>query len=243
MKGYYVYFHRKKSDKSIFYVGKGKDRRAYRTSGRSEYWNRIVNKHGLFVEILKSGLTEDQSFELEKNTIKKLKESGVNLCNLTEGGEGSSGCCHSDETKRLMSKNRKGRKHSEESKKLMSDQRKGEKAYWYGKNLSENHKQKLRDKRKGVKTPQETILKIKKALTGKKKPKESRINYSKAVRGTKNPRHDKTVFEFKHDSGTYEKCTKYDLRKKYNLCSSKVSKITTGKLMQTKGWRVVNENA
>ena len=48
---FYTYAHTK-PDKTIFYIGKGKDNRAWDTYNRSTYWKRVVNKHGFNVEIL-----------------------------------------------------------------------------------------------------------------------------------------------------------------------------------------------
>ena len=45
MNEYYIYFHINKTTGKVFYVGKGKDRRAWRKEGRSYYWNNIVNKY------------------------------------------------------------------------------------------------------------------------------------------------------------------------------------------------------
>jgi hypothetical protein len=39
------------------------------------------------------------------------------LRNMTDGGDGCSGCIPSKETRRKMSKSRQGKKHSEETKK------------------------------------------------------------------------------------------------------------------------------
>lgn len=106
MNNFYVYIHRKKSNNEIFYVGKGKDRRAYWKSRRNQYWQNIVNKYGYIVEILKDNLTENEAFNLEMETIKEYKKQNINLCNMTNGGEGMTGFKHSEETKRLYSKNR-----------------------------------------------------------------------------------------------------------------------------------------
>ena len=98
---YYVYIHRRLSDNQPFYVGKGNKYRAWVTSGRSQYWNRVVNKHGLKVDIVFDKLSEDESFQCEKDIILELKYFGYSLTNLTSGGEGTSN--PSAETRRKMS--------------------------------------------------------------------------------------------------------------------------------------------
>lgn len=86
---FYVYIHRKKSNNDVFYVGKGKGKRAYDTSSRSEYWKRVYLKHGRIVEIIESGLSECDAFELEKEMIIFYRNNGYKLANLTDGGEGA----------------------------------------------------------------------------------------------------------------------------------------------------------
>lgn len=86
--GYYVYVHRRLSDMSVFYVGKGVLNRAWnKTSGRSQHWKNIANKHGVYVEILIDGLSEDEAFAFEIDMIKKTK----GLINYASGGQGKSG--------------------------------------------------------------------------------------------------------------------------------------------------------
>ena len=100
--GYYVYLHKKKTDGSVFYVGKGRVYRAW-SKRRTLFWKNIVNKHGLVVEIVKDGLSEDEAFELEKKIICNLKET---LINMTGGGEGKSGLPSSDYQKMMAKKAR-----------------------------------------------------------------------------------------------------------------------------------------
>lgn len=243
MNNFYVYLHRKASDNSIFYVGKGKGFRAYRTSGRSDYWNKKFNKHGLIVEILFKDLIESEAFRLEIETIKNLKESGENIINLTNGGEGMSGHKMSNESLVKMSLAQKNQKPwSDEARKKMSDRVSGEGCYWFGRKLSEEHRKKISVKHIGKKVSQDVIDKIKKTLTGKKKKEGSSINYSNAVTGVKNPNYDDAIFNFINIDGTEEQCTKYELRKKYNLDSPNVSRITNGKAKSHKGWSVKNED-
>lgn len=97
---FYVYVHRKQSDNNIFYVGKGKDYRAFSKKSRNKHWHNIVNKHGLKVEVVLNNLTENQALNLE---IELIKFYGLdNLCNMTNGGDGVSGLKHSDKTKNKL---------------------------------------------------------------------------------------------------------------------------------------------
>lgn len=89
---YYVYLHRRTTDNKVFYVGKGKDKRAFDSYSRNAYWENTVNKHGLTVEIIYSKLSEEDALSLEKETIAVMRENFPDtLCNMTDGGEGISG--------------------------------------------------------------------------------------------------------------------------------------------------------
>lgn len=118
-KQFYVYVHMKNTDDAVFYVGKGCKSRYTSKNGRSDYWHRIVDKHGYTAEIVKSCLSFDEANEYEVFLIKKLKDDGCILCNLTDGGEGRSGYVMSDDSKKKISKKNKGKKRSEEAKQKM----------------------------------------------------------------------------------------------------------------------------
>lgn len=106
MKKYYVYAHHRKSDGSLFYIGKGQRDRAT-SQRRNIYWKRIVAKHGFCVRYIQKNMTEVCALSFERALIAIHKSS---LCNLTDGGEGTSGFSQklSDETKAKIGKaNRK----------------------------------------------------------------------------------------------------------------------------------------
>lgn len=112
---FYVYLHRRATDNKVFYVGKGKGKRAYSTSGRNERWQRTEAKHGLVVEIVFDNLEEEEAFQVEKDTILEFKYFDHPLCNMTNGGEGLSGFKWSEEQmKNHFTKSNIGRKQSPE---------------------------------------------------------------------------------------------------------------------------------
>jgi len=104
----------------VFYVGKGKEQRAWTVQGRNEYWTKTYKKHGLTVEIVFDSLTEDEAFQCEIDTILEFEYFGAKLCNMTSGGEGTSGYKFSEEAKHKMSLARKGRVKSEQERLNMS---------------------------------------------------------------------------------------------------------------------------
>ena len=110
----------------LFYIGKGSSvRRAHYMQGRNNYWCKVVAKYGKpVVKILAEWLTEKEAFEHEIALIKKYRRQGLELCNLTDGGDGTSGYKQSAEHRQKNSQARIGkpatwnigRKHTAETK-------------------------------------------------------------------------------------------------------------------------------
>lgn len=96
---FYVYIHKKKTTGEVFYVGKGKNWRATNKTQRNKFWKRIVQKHGLIVEIVEKDIQEWYAHELEKSLISyygRRDQGRGTLVNLTDGGEGSEGYKHTE---------------------------------------------------------------------------------------------------------------------------------------------------
>lgn len=121
---FYTYAHYT-PDGKLFYIGKGHGLRAYRYSGRNPHYKNIVTKYGKpTVKIIAEWETEEDAFNHEIELIAKYRNEGIELCNKTIGGEGTSGY-HLTETHKLKIKISKlgksatwniGKKHSEETK-------------------------------------------------------------------------------------------------------------------------------
>ena len=170
MNKYYVYRHTRNDTNQVFYIGKGHGKRAYKKTQRSKYWQRVVEKAGFSVEILAENLTEDCAFELEMFLILEYKRFGVVLCNLTDGGEGSSGYKHTQQSRNKLSEIAKARVQSDETKLKIGASLKGRKQ----KPFSEEHKLKLSISHKGkpavnkgVPMSEEQRAKLSKAKMGK----------------------------------------------------------------------------
>ena len=71
---HYVYIHYKQDTKEPFYIGKGNKKRYKQTTGRSEYWKRIVNKYGFYSEIHSYYETHEEALIKEIELIKEYKE-------------------------------------------------------------------------------------------------------------------------------------------------------------------------
>ena len=101
-----VYIHRKATNREVFYVGMGNPKRPYHKAKleRSEFWHRIVEKHGYSVEVIRKGLTKRQAFDIEMDLIELIgrRDKGLGtLVNLSDGGDGANGngtYCYNIET-------------------------------------------------------------------------------------------------------------------------------------------------
>lgn len=106
---FYVYEHRRASDGLPFYVGKGKGRRAWRQTDRTEWWKNVCAKHGVEVVIVKDGMSNSCAITLERITIAAYLAKGYPLVNLTLGGEGAPGAIRTEESKISGSRSLGGR--------------------------------------------------------------------------------------------------------------------------------------
>jgi len=150
MKSYYVYQYLRE-DGTPYYIGKGKGDRAW-------------VKHQVSlpttpdrIQIIKENLSESDALALEIELIGKYGRKDINtgiLRNMTDGGEGTSGY-----------------QHKENSRKRISESRMGEKNPMYGKSPTPAHSRKL------------SLAKIGKPSNakGKKYSEETRQNYKKAA--------------------------------------------------------------
>lgn len=125
MNNFYVYVHRRADDNKPFYVGKGKEKRAWNFNHRSAFWNNVKSKHGIVVEIVFEGLTEEEAFQCEKDTILEFRYFGYQLVNLTDGGDGPCGWKPTAETRKRMSDAQKTSQKVLASRKIVAERRRG----------------------------------------------------------------------------------------------------------------------
>lgn len=118
MNDYYVYEHIRLDNNTCFYVGKGHGNRCNYYS-RNEHHDRIADKVGMKVNIVRDNLSEDDAYRLERELIhhyvfdlgygidiigynNNINENG-HLTNHTFGGDGSYGMVHSEEWRKQHS--------------------------------------------------------------------------------------------------------------------------------------------
>jgi hypothetical protein len=207
---FYVYAHVRNDTNTIFYIGKGKDKRAWSKSRtrRNSYWHNVVNKAGYTVVLLKQRLDEVTAFAEEIRLIQVFKAFGHTLTNMTDGGEGASN--PNQETREKIAQKlrgrigpNKGKIMSDEQKERISISKKGQGKGRYvsdktrkkignahrGKKLSEEHKQILSKMyigrvahNKGVPMSDEQKAKLRLASTGRKMSKDNKEKLFQAVR-------------------------------------------------------------
>jgi hypothetical protein len=151
----YVYKHIRLDINEVFYIGIGSTKfRANSKKYRNKYWHNIVSKHGLICEIIEDDLTWEQACDREKYWIAFYGRE--NLCNMTDGGEGTYGREATDDTKNRISKSHMGKK------------------------LSEEHKNKIREGNIGKSKPKPDGFgdKVRSIVLGKKRSEESKIKQS-----------------------------------------------------------------
>ena len=138
---YYVYAYLR-DDGTPYYIGKGRDVRAYY---RTKYELIVLPPVDKILIILQN-LTEEQAFSNEKDYIAWYGRLDINtgtLENRTDGGEGISGYKHTKETIEKLRQHSTGRYHSEETKEKC---RIGN----IGKTRSEEHKKRISEAKKGI---------------------------------------------------------------------------------------------
>jgi group I intron endonuclease len=169
------------------YVGKANDvkrrwekHRAAAREGSDGLLYRAMRKHGVEnFQIRVIDEADDESYvlnTLEPMWISRLRDEGVELYNLTNGGDGIPGLVHSEETKRKMSESQRGKK------------------------ISDEQKLKLREVNLGKTHSKETRRKLSEASSGKSKPPRSeehcrRLSEAARTRGPMSEEHKNRIAE------------------------------------------------
>jgi hypothetical protein len=172
----YVYRHIRLDKNEPCYIGIAKeDNGLYRRAnaikiGRNELHQNVVNKTSILVEIVLDDLTWEEACEKEKELIKlygrKDQETGV-LCNLTDGGEGTTNRVYSEQANLDRSNKLKGRVFSKETLAKMKASRNARTDSQKGYKRSEETKEKNRQSHLGKIVSIETRQKQSESAKGK----------------------------------------------------------------------------
>jgi hypothetical protein len=123
MNNYYVYGHYVSGSNEPFYIGKGKENRAWVTQHRNFLWNEVTTENDYEVRILQDNMNEQGALILETELIEKYGridlDTGI-LVNMTEGGNGSVGMLFTEEYRYKLSERAKIRWSSSDYKEKQS---------------------------------------------------------------------------------------------------------------------------
>lgn len=230
---YYVYIHRRESDGSIFYVGKGKRGRAKSIHGRNRHWNNVFKKHGRKVEFCQKGMSEDDAFLLEMWLIAKLKHKGINLCNISTGGDGASGVPMTESAKRHLSIMNKGDKSNRYDWRVFNFVNKNGDFFVgtrYELQISHN-----------VRSPSITNLIAGRIRSAGGWALECSVNpFSRKNSGKVHYAYDHTIHTFKHDELGEFIGTRFEFSSHSGCGQTCVKRMTVNRNRTAKGWRCIS---
>lgn len=176
----YLYRHIRLDNNEPFYIGIGYDNnysRAYEKGSRNKYWKNIVDLTEYRVDIMLDYLDNDEVKTKEIEFISIYGRSDINkgtLVNMTDGGEGTLGYRHSEETKKRISESNKIENITEENRRKKS---------LYAKNRTKLHKEKLKIANTNRIVSEETRIKMSISHKGKKIPEDVKLKMSSSQKG------------------------------------------------------------
>ena len=119
MKTYQTYIHRRNDTGQVFYVGAGKLYRHKAKADRSVEWKAIADM-GYTIETLALWETKQEAWEHEIFLIACFRDLKHPLLNKAAGGPSSSGCKHSEETRKRVSESKRSENLSAETRNKLS---------------------------------------------------------------------------------------------------------------------------
>lgn len=235
-KDFYVYIHRRETDGSVFYVGKGRDRRAWDMTNRNGDWKQEARAHGCSVFIIRDGMSEACALTLEGIGISIIGLS--NLANQRKSHRGAnSGWSHSEDAKKKIREAGMGRKKSPEA---IAKTRAAHLGVKRSPEVCERHRIAAQNRKRRGPHSEETRAKIAASHIGLKPSAATLEKMRNAVRtsGANHPSYDKTVRQFIHSDGRYFSGTRAEFIARFNINDSCASSLITGRRRTVKGWKL-----
>lgn len=228
-KKFYVYLHRYASgpkEGRVFYVGKGSHRRAGSSYGRSKYWHRIKSKYGFTHEIVSRFDSEFCAYSFEKILIGLYGRE--NLCNLTDGGDGSFN--PTQETRDKISNAISGDKHYKFKNEIVK----------FSHPELGSFSGTMYDFYTKYGIPQKDVYWLVKGerLTAKgwMVGELRELDRFEKLRGSNHYGYDHTVHYFQHSDGRSFTGTQYEFRKEYGFPQASVRQLVVGGVHTVHGW-------
>lgn len=216
---FYIYEHVRRSDGRVFYVGKGSGSRLRVTQHRNPHWVAVSRKHGWEARVAFRTDDEDLAFLAEEELIRKRRNDGSPLTNMTDGGEGMSGYVFSEESIRKRVSKTKGKKNPATSLALKgvpksAEHRRNLSLAKLGFRHSEESRNKMSRQRKGQVS----------SMLGRRHTEEAKAKISAAVSGERNPFFGKT-----HSPEVISRVSEFNTgRKMSDATRRKMSRSRTG---------------
>lgn len=247
---FYVYIHRRHSDNSIFYVGKGSGDRAWKTNSRNEHWRNVVKKHDYTVEIVARFSSEECAFSFEVALIDLIGLE--NLTNKSNGGRGSSGWKISEEGKRKLSEARSngkmtwrcGVKHKASTIEKMKGHGANNDVYEFIHDNGETFTGTCNELKNAMNLSKSDGCNLREMVTNLKylhvkgwRFTGGRTERVKPAVKSSRPR-DTKLYTFTHKDGNVVVCTQFEFKKMFNLSPAGVCGIIKGRSKTYLGWSV-----
>lgn len=172
----YTYMHCRPGQSTPFYIGRGVGRRAWHRGGRNKHWHNVVSKNGFDVHVLAKWPSEKEANDHEIFLINTFRKMGVELCNVTDGGEGARGRRQTSEAKAKVSAANKGRTRSAEWREALAQRMRG-------RTVTDSEREKKRARMTGIEKTPELIESYLPALRAAMQRPEVRAKISEAAKG------------------------------------------------------------
>lgn len=188
----YVYMLIDGRNNMPFYVGKGIGERCNSHVKEAQYYpkrkSKKLNKirailndgHEIFVKKVEDNVCDADAIDFECLLIAEMRDVGIPLTNMTDGGDGARGYKHTPENKLYFSMKQKGRVVSEETKQRMRKPKseKGRQAIALAR-LTTNYRPSEETKRK----TSQSLLGRPSAMKGRKQTEEAKAKMSLQRKG------------------------------------------------------------